>query len=405
MQVRRKKFYDIPLKTDQPVDARLAMDCYLVFACRHKFCREVCPVYQETGNESHTSYGFHTSVLALSRDLGKLSDLGQTFTYCLECGACELRCPNTLFAGDFYKVSTTTVDLVRKVRSDLVREGRRFGGLEDVQKEVETHLSHVAGPREDYTKWADDLDIGRTGETMLLISCFQARQTTEIPRAIVKLLKAARVEFGILDRGWCSTEEGFDVGKEDLVKEHARKNIEALERAGARTVVIADPHDYFLFQVDYPRWFGKLPFDMIFVTDYLWRLVQLGQLKLTHEVRVNATYHDPCTLNKLTGLWESSRNLIKAVPGITFTDEDHVSQWSYCCGNGVNGLSFRKLHPEISSRIGAKRIKRATDLGCDTLLLACPHCKDNLTEVAKKSKIKMEFLDVVELLAKAGGVG
>ena len=32
----------------------------------------------------------------------------------------KLRCPNTLFAGDFYGTSTTTVDLVRKVRRDLV---------------------------------------------------------------------------------------------------------------------------------------------------------------------------------------------------------------------------------------------------------------------------------------------
>jgi len=35
-----KEFYDEPVKKDAPISDELTKDCYNVFACRHKFCRE-----------------------------------------------------------------------------------------------------------------------------------------------------------------------------------------------------------------------------------------------------------------------------------------------------------------------------------------------------------------------------
>ena len=54
-----KKFYEDPVKKGEKVDDELSKDCYNVFACRHKFCREWCPDYVEEGNESYTSYILH----------------------------------------------------------------------------------------------------------------------------------------------------------------------------------------------------------------------------------------------------------------------------------------------------------------------------------------------------------
>ncbi len=42
---------------------------------------------------------------------------------CTQCGACELRCPNTLFTGDFYRFRTRTVDVVKAVRALAVDQG------------------------------------------------------------------------------------------------------------------------------------------------------------------------------------------------------------------------------------------------------------------------------------------
>ena len=122
-QLSKKEFYAEPLAKATGISEEFVKEAYLVFACRHKFCRDICPNYDLTRQESHTSYGFHTAILAVSRGVGDLGELLDDFSYCLECGACELRCPNTSMGGDFYRRSTTTVDLVRKVRRDLVADG------------------------------------------------------------------------------------------------------------------------------------------------------------------------------------------------------------------------------------------------------------------------------------------
>src|SRR5208282_2436128 len=128
------------------------------FACRHKFCREICPVHQITRNESHTPYGFNTALLSVNQGISKFEELGDTFTHCLQCGACEIRCPNTLFMADFYKTALTTVELVRKVRSDLVREGIGYPGSDNVQKEIDAHLVTIE-KQKDMLAWAGDLGL------------------------------------------------------------------------------------------------------------------------------------------------------------------------------------------------------------------------------------------------------
>src|SRR3712207_8128643 len=55
----------------------------------------------------------------LFRSLG-VEDVADDYVHCTQCGACELRCPNTLMAGDFYRVRTRTVDVVKAMRALMV---------------------------------------------------------------------------------------------------------------------------------------------------------------------------------------------------------------------------------------------------------------------------------------------
>lgn len=295
-----KDFYDIPLRENEQVVEQMVKDCYAVFACRHKFCREVCPVYAEGRNEAYGSYAFHTAILAVSRGLSKLSSIANDFTNCLECGACENRCPNTLFAGDFYKATTTLVDLVRKVRRDTVSQGIYFEGYELVKETIEEHLAHDDGPADNFTSWARDLNIPAKAQTVLFVDYFNTFQTSEVPRLAAQVLQKAGVKFAALDHPAVTTGELLDT---DLPKwlEHARRNISQLESAGAKTVIMINPHEYSYFVKDYPRYLGTLPFKVVFITDYLVELIGRGKIKFTDAYKAKVGYHDPCSLNKLTG--------------------------------------------------------------------------------------------------------
>ncbi len=71
-------------------------NAYGCFSSGHKFCREVCPVMQVTRNENHTPTAFHADIVAMEKGLLSVEDVADDFVHCTQCGACELRCPNTL---------------------------------------------------------------------------------------------------------------------------------------------------------------------------------------------------------------------------------------------------------------------------------------------------------------------
>lgn len=401
-QLSSKPFYDERIEGKQ-IPLSLARDCYAVFACRHKFCREVCPVYQDDRNESHTSYGFHTALLGISEGMGDVSEMRETITNCLECGACETRCPNTLFAGDFYGTSTTTVNLVRKVRRDLVAAGSSFDGYDEVLAQVDKYLGYFDGPVEDLTKWADGLDLPFTGKTIMFVDYFNAFETTDVPRNAAKILKAAGVDFGILALPGATLGELLDVNLEKFI-EMGKYNVEVLSKAGAKRVVLINPHDYVYFTREYTQYIGELPFEVVYITDFLDELVKEGKLDYSGGAGADTkvTYHDPCTLNKMCGINASPRALISALPGVEFIDVSPVTQWSYCCGKG--SASFKMLHPDKAYKIGTTRLEAAADLGVDQLVLACPHCKDQFTDVQARSGVRIEPVHVLSLIATAMGL-
>jgi Fe-S oxidoreductase len=397
----KKDFYKEVLKDDQPINEQFTKECYTVFACRHKFCREICPVYREERNESYSSYGLHTSLLAVSQGLEQLSNIKNTITNCLECGACELRCPTTLFAGDFYKYTTTTVDLVRKVRHDLIVQGITYDRYNEVKKYVDEHLDYYNGPQEELTKWASDLTLPKSGEVVLFVDYFNATQTSEVPRLAAKILQKAGCAVAILEKPAITSGELLETNL-DLWLEHAKENISALEKAGAEKVVMINPHEYAYFVREYPKHFGTLSFEVVFITDFIYRLLEDGSIRFTKELNLKASYHDPCALNKMCGLYESPRNLINSLPGVDFVDEDCVTQWNYCCGNGT--ASFKKIHPDIAYKIGQRRLRSAADLEAEVLIVACPHCKDQLTEAQTKSGINVDPRHILELITDAMGI-
>ena len=401
-QLSYKPFYK-ELIEGTTIPEPIIKDCFAVFACRHKFCREVCPVYQDDRDESHTSYGFHSTLLAISKGMGELANVREQVTNCLECGACELRCPNTLFAGDFYGASTTTVDLVRKVRRDLVASEIGFEKYEAITAVIDKYLGYFEGPEEDLTRWAEGLDLPFSGETILFVDYFNAFETTIVARNAAKIMKAAGVDYGILRHPGATLGELLDVNLEAFV-EHARHNVAELVAAGAKRVVLINPHDLAYFTRDYTAHLGELPFEVVYITDFISELIDGGKIVFdgANPLQGKVSFHDPCTLNKICGINESPRKIIRSLPGVEFLDVSPVAQWSYCCGKG--SASFKVLHPDTSYRIGTKRLQSAADIGAERLVVACPHCEDQLTDVQARSGAPVLPVHVLSLVAQAMGL-
>ena len=113
---------------------------YNCFSSGHKFCREVCPVVQVTRNETWSPTAFHANVVAMERGELDIEDMAADYVNCTQCGACELRCPNTLFTGDFYRFRTRGRRLHLGAERLIERSGR-----------AESRIPRLSAPRKAIT--------------------------------------------------------------------------------------------------------------------------------------------------------------------------------------------------------------------------------------------------------------
>jgi heterodisulfide reductase subunit D len=379
-----------------------AYNCY---SSGHKFCREVCPVLQVTRDEAHTPTAFHANVVALEKGHLGIEDVARDYVHCTMCGACELRCPNTLFTGDFYRFRQRTVDLVKAMRTLAVEKEihqpnwKRWNDLTDRwgnEPVLGWNLEVSQGKVRD---WATGLDIPVGGETILFCDCEAAFYRTSVPRAVAVVLQKAGVEFGHMREQWCCGGPAYEMGYNDLGYRMAEHNVADWRKVGAKRILCLDPHDYLTFVDVYPKLFGDdYDFEIVLVVDLVAELIREGRLELTVSIDRTVTYHDACRLNKRMGIHESPREVLRAIPGITFKDVDHVTQWSYCSGAG-GGLPLER--PDLTAEISRRRIEQAALLEVDTLVSACPWSERPLEEQGKDQGI--EVYDLMELVAEAAG--
>ncbi len=379
-------------------------NAYGCFSSGHKFCREVCPVMQVTRNENHTPTSFHASIVAMEKGLVSVEDVADDFVHCTQCGACELRCPNTLFTGDFYRHRTRTVDVVKAMRALMVETGNERAGWKLWNERLaqagnEPVLGDVPVSQEHVRDWAEGLDIPEGGETVLFVDCEAAFYRTSYARAFARLLQKAGVEFGLMREQWCCGGPAAEMGYADLARKHAEHNVADWRAVGAKRILAPDPHDYIAFTEDYPNLFGEdYEFEIVLGVELIAELVRDGRIELSDPVERTVTYHDPCRLNKRKGVHEAPRELLRAIPGLEFKDVDHVTQWSYCSGGG-GGLPIEK--PELTAEISRRRVERAAGLEVDTLVSACPWSERPLTEAAAD---RLEVVDLFELVALSAGI-
>jgi Fe-S oxidoreductase len=378
---------------------------YNCFSSAHKFCREVCPVTQVERNESWTPTAFHADAVAMERGELTIADVAADYVNCTQCGACELRCPNTLFTGDFYRFRTRTVDLVKAARALAVDSGVHQPGWKEwnSRTDLRTHepvLGEAPVGQENVRDWAAGLGIPVGGETVLFVDCEAAFYRTSVPRAVARMLQMAGYEFGLMREQWCCGGPAAEMGYVDQAKRFARHNLDDWRSTGTRRLLVLDPHDYISFTEDYPKYFGEeFDIEVVLVLDVLAELIREGRLTPSVPVDRAVTYHDPCRLNKRKGIWQQPREILGAIPGLTVHDVDRVTQWSYCSGAG-SGLPIEK--PELTAKISALRMERAADLDVDTLVSACPWSERPLSEAGDAQDI--DVIDLHELLAQSVGI-
>jgi Fe-S oxidoreductase len=200
----------------------------------------------------------------------------------------------------------------------------------------------------------------------------------------------------------------FDMGYRGEFLKYAQSNMDAWKNAGARTIVTACADGYYAMNRLYPEIGSK--FRVIHIVQYLHELLEAGKLKMTKPVKIKATWHDPCHMGRrdndriyvpgkaLMGIYDEPRELLKAVPELSFTEMFRIKEYGWCCGTGGG---VKEAYPDFSQWTAIERIREAEAVGAETIVTACPWCERQFLDAVKEARSSLKVFDLVEIILMA----
>jgi Cysteine-rich domain len=216
----------------------------------------------------------------------------------------------------------------------------------------------------------------------------ERRAYNERLRNIVRLLRAAGVEFGYLYEkdlysGTLAHDEGLDRG---FVR-HAEFVQRTLRENGVKRVITVDPHTTNVLRSVYPKVLRGFDVE---VRSYLEVLAD-RKLKPLRALGQEATIHDSCVYARYEGVVDQPRQLL-AAGGVTLVEPELSGKFTFCCGGPLE-----TLFPSKSAEIARKRIEQLS--ACSpNVVTACPLCLANLNRVVPAG---VEVQDISDYLVRA----
>jgi len=375
---------------------------------------EVCPIYQRHKFFTYSLGGMAQLARAVHEGrLGIGESLVEVVYRCTSCGACGEMCAEV----DFRDI----VELQHEVRAGCVEVGQVPLPLMLVIEGLKKEDNMLQRPKAERGKWAEGLgvkDITKEGaEVYFHAGCRYSfdEELWPVVRGAVKLLKEVGVEVGIAGKEeTCCGGRAYEMGYQGELTKYAENNIELLRTAGVKVLVTCCADCYYSFKVLYDK-IGKLgDLEVWHITDYLWRLMKEGRLKLSKGLNLKVTYHDPCHLGRKVEPWvmwegevkrgeiyERPRELLRGIGGVELMEMRRNRENAWCCGAGGGVID---AYPDFARWVALERLKEAKSTGAEVLVTACPWCRRNFLDALKESGEGLEGLkvyDLVELLVQA----
>jgi Fe-S oxidoreductase len=378
--------FGLETMTDAPWKMR--MDFLTCVECKR--CTEQCPAWN-CGQELDPR-GF---VLAGRTMLGRTGPaignvIGETaLGQCTSCGACENICPVGI---EHLQV------LLGAKRAQALSIGKGMVAA-DFLKKIETYGNPFTGSKQARRDLIKELNIPlyRKGQTeyLLWLGCVwsyntDARTSLE---AMIRVLTASGVSYGVLENESCSGHHSRRQGEEMQFQTLANENISAFEAQEVKKVIAPCPHCLHTMRREYPTVKEGFRVEVIHHSEFLLNSITNGSIKLAKsngQGRV-LTFHDPCYLGRYEGAYDAPRQVITQA-GFEWKELRRRRERSFCCGGGSAGFVREQ---DVKWRVDQERKREIAASGANVLITACPECKMMLNAAVEETK------DLAELVAES----
>ncbi|MBZ9775029.1 DUF3483 domain-containing protein [Mesorhizobium sp. CO1-1-8] len=315
----------------------------------------------------------------------------ETLWACTTCRACVQECPMMI----------EHVDAVIDIRRyQTLEEGAAPGKAAEVLDNLDKTDTASGRALSERLDWAADLSLplispGQEVDALLWLGeAAYDRRNQRTLRALVLLLRQAKVDFAVLEEERDCGDLARRLGDEAGFIRLARSNVEMLSELRFKRIVTTDPHVLHSLRNEYAEFGAALVVEHH--TQILNRLVEEGRLTPARLEGRRVTYHDPCYLGRYNGETAAPRALLSTI-STDFVEMERSGMRSRCCGGGggapVTDISGDRRIPDI-------RMEDAKSAGADIVITACPYCAQMLEGV---SQARLEVIDIAELLLASTG--
>jgi heterodisulfide reductase subunit D len=319
-----------------------------------------------------------------------------TFWLCTVCKSCQVRCPRGI----------SITDAMVALKEWAVREGIQVPErLETLGETVTSYYNISADDNATRLIWSQNLPtppLGvnpprRTADVVYFIGCVGSfyPRAYSIPQSLVQVMDQAGVEFTTLGgEEWCCGYPLYVAGMGERMAELARHNMEQVRAVGAKRVVFTCPSCYYAWSHLYPEMTDVSGLTFQHATEFLAELLAGDGLALGPVEEV-VTYHDPCDLGRKSGVYDAPREVLTSIPGLELREMSLVRESALCCGGGGD---VETADPDVTLGVATKRLAQVQATGAKYVVSACQQCKRTLQEGARKNRIRVRAMDVMELV-------
>ncbi len=357
-------------------------------------CHDVCPAAQ-TGKDLSPKKVMLTCAEYVEQgrfdDNSLIDVLGKDAIFnCTTCSACVEVCP----------VSNNPAETIMEFRRHYVMDRSEMPEtMAAANRNLESREHPFVGTSASPEDWRRGLDVPffEPGETeyLLWIGCSitYEERAQEVARAMVKILEAAGVSYGILEEARCTGDPAKMMGNEMQFVELAEANIEEFQEKNIQQVITMCAHCFNSFDRYYPELGAEwktIPHSVL-IDD----LINRGELKVTASSDEKITFHDPCYHARHNDIVDETRNVIAAVGQLI--EMPRNKKESFCCGAGGGNYWGGQGG---TARISDVRTDEAFDTGADKIATSCSFCLLMLTDSAGKHTEQRKVYDIAELVAE-----
>ncbi|MCU0596721.1 MAG: (Fe-S)-binding protein [Desulfobacterota bacterium] len=357
-------------------------------------CLAQCPVYKESLLEKASPRG--KIQLAKFYKEGRMSlseGYRGIFGQCLLCGACATVCPSGMKAHE----------IVLRIREEIVGvRGFDDKGSRLVSSILQSH-NISEEDNEERGEWREELkDLPghryekERAKVAYFVGCVASffPMVQKIPRNMARILDQAGVDFAFLGgKEWCCGFPLLAAGAPAKMQEMVRHNVEAVRRLAAEKVLFSCPSCYRTWKESY-----HTQIVLQHTADCIHELIQSGRLQLRPLAPLRVAYHDSCDLGRHVGVFDTPREVLQSIPGVTLVELEHNRAGSLCCGGGGN---LETASPELAGKLARAKIEEILQSEADVVVTACQQCVRTIASSARRQKLDLKVMDISELVCKA----